>query len=194
MSTLRDRRNENDLPVIPIPSDDEVNAVLDKHYSLLQMQDAVYSSLRIIAPTEKEMGETEERIAMMEKLWTELEFSITPKAHLIFRHAAKDQRDFGGLGDKIEDSLEQVHQEQIRYDHVLLRMRGCKRKLKKQATMRWRDGNPDVIEWIDEVKQKTSYPMKRKKIQRRDIKSVALRRKAKRDVKRETAVEKVKGE
>ena len=191
LNTLQQRREEaDDLPLIEIPTDPEVMEMLENHFDLLQIQDAVYACLRMLAPNENELRDTKEKIEIMRKLWTEMGFSVTPKAHLIFTHAARDQELFGGLGDKIEDSLERIHQEQVRYDCVTMRMRGRERKLRRQAKMRWRDGNPEVIQWVNHVKEKTSYPMKRKKVQRRDVKSMTNKRKAERDVKREDAKKK----
>ena len=193
LNTLSTRRDEEgNLPIIEIPSDAEVEKVLEDHFDLLQIQDAVYSSLRIIAPTERELEEAKERIQIMKNLWTEMGFSITPKAHLVFTHAIKDMIDFGGLGDKIEDSLERTHQEQRRYDHVTMRMAGCAKKLRRQAGMRWRNGNPEVISWMKKVKDETSYPMTLKKTEKRDVVTLTLKRKAEREVKREDAIKKRK--
>ena len=49
----------------------------------------------------------------MKQLWHEMNLSETPKAHLIFEHAADDQAMFDGIGDKIEDLIEKRHQEQM---------------------------------------------------------------------------------
>ena len=60
----------------------------------------------------------------MKKYWLELECSITHKAHIIFTHAADNQEEFDGLGDKGEDDWERRHQTQGKFDHMLKRMSG----------------------------------------------------------------------
>ena len=190
LKTLEQRREEDDLPIVEIPDNGNIEKVLEDHFDLLQIQDAVYSKLRLIAPTQQEVNQTKERIEMMRKLWTEMGFSLTPKAHLIFFHALFDMITFGGLGDKIEDSLERVHQEQVRFGLTTMRMGGQEKKLRRHAVMRWQNGNPEVIRWIKKVKKETSYRMTSKKTQKRDVKSVAIKRKAERDVKREGVMKK----
>ena len=88
----------------------------------------------------------------MEKRWNDMGLSETPKAHLIFKHAADDQEMFDGLGDKIEDPLEKRHQVQMKIDHILSRMQGgfCS-KMKTQQKYEWRDNNPRVLKQIERV-------------------------------------------
>ena len=105
---INDRRSDNTL--LDIPTIDEFDIKLNAHRSLFKSQDAVYAHLRLIKPSETEMLETRHRISIMKKLWIAMGLSITPKAHLIFEHAADNQRRFGGIGDKIEDPLEKRHQ------------------------------------------------------------------------------------
>ena len=100
----------------PPPASDDVRTKLDLHRKLLQAQDAVYSHLRIVAPTTEEKLMTRQAIELMKKYWLELECSITHKAHIIFTHAADDQEEFNGLGDKGEDDWERRHQTQGKFD------------------------------------------------------------------------------
>jgi hypothetical protein len=110
--TILEKQNNNDPPVL-CPTIEEMNHIIQSHHDLFRSQDTVYSHLRLINPTEQEMIETWECILVMEKLWWKMELSETPKAHLIFTHAADDQVKYGGLGDKIKDPLEKHHQEQV---------------------------------------------------------------------------------
>ena len=82
------------------------DAKMTQHEHLFTAQDGVYSSLHLIAPTEREMNTTVTRVKKMKILWCEMGFSVTPKAHLIFEHACNNQLEFGGIGDKIEDFIE----------------------------------------------------------------------------------------
>ena len=66
----------------------------------------MYAHLRLLNPTNSEKIETRERIEVTRILWEEMDLSVTPNTHLVFKHAADDQDKFNGLGDKIEDPLE----------------------------------------------------------------------------------------
>ena len=104
---INERLNErNELK----PSSIEyIREMLTLHRKLFKSQDAVYANLRLIKPTLEEKIKTRERIRIMQQLWYDMELSCTPKAHLIFEHAADDQDYFDGLGDKIEYPLEKRH-------------------------------------------------------------------------------------
>ena len=81
-----------------------------------------------------------------------MELSVTPKAHLIFVHAADDQLKFGGLGDKIEDPIKKRHQEQVRLDAILNKMTcSFAQKMHTQLKYKWRNTNPLVMEQITKV-------------------------------------------
>jgi hypothetical protein len=100
----------------------------------------------------EEMLETRERIRLMKILWLRMGLPETPKAHLIFAHAADDQERYGGLGDKIEDPLEKRHQEQLRIDSILNKMTGGFKKQKEvQLKYEWRNTSPLVKERVEYV-------------------------------------------
>ena len=107
------------------------------------------------------MRETRERIQVMKFLWLKMQLSETPKAHLIFSHAADDQERYGGLGDKIEDPWEKRHQEQLRFDAILNKMSGgFKMQRQTQFQYEWRNNNPLVKERIDYVQSRTERKRK----------------------------------
>ena len=71
--------------------------------------------LQGIDPTEEELERTEKSIRILEYIWTkELKINWTPKALLTFVYLARQQREFGGLGDKSEDFGESLHQSRVR--------------------------------------------------------------------------------
>ena len=120
------------------------------------------------------MSQTRERIALMKILWLKMDLSETPKAHLIFSHAADDQQRFGGLGDKIEDPLEKRHQEQLRVDLILNKMAGgFKKQRQTQFKYEWRNTNPLVKERIEYVeslnKRKRKFDQVSLGIERKDV-------------------------
>jgi hypothetical protein len=147
------KRQEDDLPLRP-PSIDEFQIILHNHRKLLEAQDAVYAHLRLIHPTTVEKIETRERISIMKRLWQDMKLSCTPKAHLIFEHAADDQQRLNGLGDKIEDPLEKRHQEYLRMHSIFHKMHGgFEFQMKTQAKIEWRNSDPLVMEQIARVKE-----------------------------------------
>ena len=149
------RTNDN-LPLRP-PSMQSIQQKLDLHDKLFKAQDAVYAHLRLIKPTSVEIIETRRRIRVMKRLWHEMNLSETPKAHLIFEHAADDQAMFDGIGDKIEDPIEKRHQEQMRIDHILSKMHGgFKARMKTQHRYEWRNNDPGVLKQIQQVYKHTS--------------------------------------
>ena len=137
-------------------SRDTVIATLEEHRRLFILQHSVYSKLRIVAPTEAEMKDTRNCVKEMERQWRKMAISVTPKAHLIFVHSADDQVRWNGLGDKVEDALERLHQKQHNHDYLTMRMAGSEEdKLRYQSDRVWIEGNPDVKKRIDTVKKLT---------------------------------------
>ena len=51
-------------------------------------------------------------------------FPKTPKAHITFYHAADEQDMFYDLGGEIEDPLERRHQDQMKINKIIGRMKG----------------------------------------------------------------------
>ena len=145
----------------PPPTFDEVRTELDLHRKLLQSQDAVYSHLRIVAPTTEEKVMTRQAITVMKRYWLDLKCSITHKAHLIFTHAADDQDEFDGLGDKGEDDWERRHQTQGKFDHMLKRMSGgWGKQIRTQVKYEWRNNHPRVLRQVENVYNTTSRKRK----------------------------------
>ena len=151
----------------------EMEKILNDHRLLFKAQDAVYAHLRLIYPTEEEMIQTVERIKIMKMFWLAMGLSETPKAHLVFEHAADDQRRFGGLGDKIEDPLEKRHQEQMRLDGILKKMPdGFRKRMLTQQKYDWRNSDPLVRDQIELVRTIT----RRKRKQSLNQRSIADQR------------------
>lgn len=155
MDAIAQRENDT-FPLRP-PSVADMNAKLLLHRKLFQAQDAMYAHLRLIKPSTREKRETRERISVMKILWHEMGLSETPKAHLIFAHAADDQERFDGIGDKIEDPLEKRHQEQMRIDHIVSKMHGgFEARMRTQQKYEWRNNHPLVVEQINKIVRLTS--------------------------------------
>ena len=111
--TLSRRRDM--LGVDECITNEELRVQLDIFSRAYNAVDLVFSHLRLLDPSEDEMQITDTSVKILEHIWTnELKMRWTPKAMLTFVYASKQQREFGGLGDKGEDFGERMHQERAR--------------------------------------------------------------------------------
>ena len=79
-----------------------------------QLLDAVFGGLRTIAPTKLEMEQTLEAITLLEHYWVkELKLSITPKAHLVFKHSVRKKEDEAKTEAETETEAEAEVQVQV---------------------------------------------------------------------------------
>ena len=145
------QRIQDDTPLRPPPSFHEFRSVLKQHKHLLQIQNSVYAGLRTISPSKKQLHLTKSDLSAMKKLWKQLNFSFTPKAHLLFSHAYDDMVRFDGLGDKTEDFIEKRHQDQKRFNSITYRQSKKTHQLSSQDIMEWREQDPAVQDQIMEV-------------------------------------------
>ena len=148
LARVRQMREIRNLPLQP-PSDADVQNTMKRHKQLFVLQDQVYSHLRIVDPKEAELKRTEEVIKDMSSLWKLMNLPETHKVHLLFAHAAIDQRCFGGFGDKDEEWVEKLLQEQKIMNQILLRqVGGFKKQMKTQFDLHWRNTHPAVQEQL----------------------------------------------
>ena len=87
----------------------------------------------------------------MSNLWKEHGCSKTPKAHLLFDHAADEQERWGGLGDKLEDPLEKRHQYQMSLVSVLKRIPDETKRMQAQNKREWMLSNPLSLKILDNI-------------------------------------------
>ena len=142
-------KRELEGTVLNLPTVADMKSYLSDHREMFALQNSVYANLRTLHPTRRELRNTKVSIDAMKEQWKKMGFSETPKAHLIFYHAADDQQRWGGLGDKTEDALERIHQTQKAHDCVTMRMRGGHGvELQRQAVIEWRESDPRVTDRI----------------------------------------------
>ena len=91
----------NDGHTLHPPTVEEFYTILNLHRDLFKYQDAVYSHLRLIKPIQEEKMDTRRIILTMKRLWLDMDLYKTPKAYLIFDHAAYEQDIFDGMGENI---------------------------------------------------------------------------------------------
>jgi hypothetical protein len=165
-----------------IMSKDHLETRLQVYRETFQLIDAVFGGLRTIAPTRLEIEQTLEAITFLEYYWVKkLKLSITPKAHLAFRHSVKkvedeedeeeeedeeDEEDeieltgdmvvFGGVGDKTDEWGEKWHQEMDKQATKTRGMNCFKLQCSTMIKSLWRDSDPSVRSKLDEGLKKTS--------------------------------------
>ena len=84
-------------------------------------------------------------------------FSKTPKANLVFDHPADEQDMFDSLGQKIEDPLEVIYQDQMKIYKILSQMQGrfpC--QMRVLHIYEWINNHPQELRQINPVQKRTS--------------------------------------
>ena len=124
----------------------KLTAVVSIFKSLFEWMDMVFSKLRILDPTENEIEEMKRSISALEKLWMQLDLSITPKFHILTTHIIEQIIRFGGIADKVEDFIEKSHQIGKKLDKLVARIKSqcfCKQDLVK-IRRQWLQTDPSV--------------------------------------------------
>ena len=83
--------------------------MFDQFWNIFWVLDNLFSLLCIPGPNENEIDDIKENIIVLEKLWNDLNISVTPKAHVLFDHTLSQVIEFGGIADKVEDYVEKAH-------------------------------------------------------------------------------------
>ena len=114
-------------------SDDDIGLLCLHFWEVYVLWDGAFLLERKIDPTDEDT-ETYQRfvLAALQGSLT-LQYSITPKVHVMLRHVKWQMKNLpGGLGDKIEDWVERLHQWGIRMrrhfrtvQDPLVRARAC---------------------------------------------------------------------
>ena len=101
---------------------ERLTSVMENYINLFKVMDVSFSMLRITAPKNVDIEETKKAVVVLEKMWKNLKLSITPKAHIMFKHAVPQYELYGGLADKVEDFVEKAHQEGKRLEYLTSRI------------------------------------------------------------------------
>ena len=148
------RKYDQDLMIL--------TTTIDTFKSLFETMDLVFSSLRILNPSEVEMKNTAESIIVLEQLWSQLDLTITPKAHILFVHTMEQVHRFGGIADLVEDFIEKSHQAGKKLDHLVARMssQGFRKQELVKIRRQWLSSDPAVLQQLHSVKKRRKRTMK----------------------------------
>ena len=158
MERRKERVDEN-LPYSVIPKKN-LKRKLQLYRETFQLLDAVFGGLRTIAPTANEIETTLEAIVVLEHYWVKkLKLSITPKAHLAFKHSVKKDEDgkltgdmivLGGIGDKTDEWGEKWHQTMHKAVEKVRGLIGFRNQSTTIIKHLWRDSDPSVRSKLEE--------------------------------------------
>ena len=88
----------------------ELTTFFQQFKNLFMTLDHTYSLLRIPGPNEEDINDIRSSLKVLEKLWREIKFGITPKAHVMFVHTLQQSIEFDIIADKVEDYVKKAHQ------------------------------------------------------------------------------------
>ena len=124
---------------------EKLRPILKDFTSTFKLLNQIFTTARLVAPTEEECILVERNISSLMIIWEEkLHMTITTKLHLLHSYVVPQIKIFGGLGDKIEEWVERLHQEAKKYDHITSKLRSYKLQQECQPNMRWEKTSPDV--------------------------------------------------
>ena len=135
-------------------SDANIDALCLQFREVFVLWDGVFSLARTINPTEGDTSIYRMYVDAAVKGSKDLQCTVTPKVHLMLEHVEWQMTNIeGGLGDKMEDWVERLHQtgkrQRLRYRTV---QNPVVRSLAREKANS-RNMHPDVIAQTDKIKE-----------------------------------------
>ena len=91
-------------------TEEEIDKKTLQFTDILLVLDALFGHIRIINPTRREVKRMLRCTKILAKLMVLLDLSETPKGHMALEHVSPVVLRRGGLGDKVEEWIEKLHQ------------------------------------------------------------------------------------
>jgi len=106
-------------------NDNIIEQACDLHRDICVTLDSLTSKFRMKngEPQESDYAMAETNLTNLHYLWTQAKLSFTPKIHGLLSHAVKEMRHFQGIGDTLEDDVEQIHQISAKIESRISRMK-----------------------------------------------------------------------
>jgi hypothetical protein len=92
----------------------------------------------------------------VDQLWKLLELPQAPKYHALITHALRQAIDIDGFGDMLEDELEKMHQEALRFRSRVTRLRSMAARANAFSASEKVRNNPEVKRAISPAYDATS--------------------------------------
>lgn len=138
-------------------SDDEIRQLCEDHKRAILLWDGAFSHARTVDPTAHDFAMYQRYINGAVYYHIKIGCSITPKVHLMLKHALKQMKAFeGGLGDKAEDWVEHMHQSGNRLRVRFRTVKSLNVRAKAMSRAIQMDSNPALNEQIKGVHGRAS--------------------------------------
>ena len=137
--------------------DSDITKLCEEHKLVFLLWDGAFSCARTINPKEQDVKMYKRFVDAAVFCHMKIGCSVTPKVHLMLKHVVQQMKSFpGGLGDKMEDWVELMHQTGQRL-RVRFRTVKCVRKrAKAMARTIQLDSNPAINKQIGGVADRAS--------------------------------------
>jgi hypothetical protein len=106
-------------------SDEVIIQACHLHHDLCVTLDTLTSKLRMKQgePQESDFELAKKYLENLHYLWNQANLSFTPKIHSLLNHAVEQMRKYNGIGDTLEDDIEQIHQISAKIESRVSRMK-----------------------------------------------------------------------
>jgi hypothetical protein len=167
----------------PIISDDEVDEVCQAFGRILVLLDEIFACMNTErgGVSNKVKMKLTNRLELARVKWNELNFSSTPKWHVLLNHAANQLADMDGFADMGEDCIERNHQSREKDRHRHSRLRNPQQAKNSQARFQHIRMLDDVVGIQNKVREhskrnlKWTIPLGVQREEQRKAKRVATR-------------------
>ena len=137
-------------------SDDDIDRLCEEHKQCLLLWDGAFSLARGINPTDHDCNLYLCYVKAAVDCHIRLGISVTPKVHLMLCHVYDQMKNIpGGLGEKMEDWVELMHQIGARARRRFRTTRDVKMRAGFKARMDQRGSRADIKKRISEVAEET---------------------------------------
>jgi hypothetical protein len=165
-------------------TDEQIDDMCMYFREVFVLWDGAFSLARTVNPTEQEILTYREYVNSAVQGHIELRCSITPKVHLMCMHVEDQMKNIeGGLGDKMEDWVERLHQTGMRLRQRFRTVQNPLVRAVAREKAHSRNVHPEVIAHIELTNEGNKRNLTQKKID-----NIATQRKIQRDVGRLAAL------
>ena len=143
-------------------SDEDIDRVCDEHKRCLLLWDGAFSLARGINPTDRDCDMYVCFVRAAVDCHVRLGMSVTPKVHLMLCHVCDQMKNIpGGLGEKMEDWVELMHQIGARARRRFRTTRDIQMRAEFKGRVEQRGSLADIKTRISEVKEETTRNFKK---------------------------------
>jgi hypothetical protein len=134
------------LAPLHVAGNEEIDAICKDHGVLFVLLDAIFSLLNTPRGkvTEEVLEQLESRLSFILTEWNRLGLSFTPKFQVLLNHSLCQLRRMKGFHDMGEDCIERSHQDRMRNEARLMRLRNKGLKMDSQTNFQGLKLNKEI--------------------------------------------------